>query len=226
MQAGRGSKATLPRSPRRDAVANKERLLEAALHAIGRDGLAVPVSVIAAEAGVGVATFYRSFPDRHALMVALEHRAYDKLIEILRSITARRMEGLDAVREFLVASVAIGAELILPLHGAPVLIDEQAVAKRQMIDALIEAFLDQGRASGAVKQEVNATDVIVCSALLTQPLRQSPDWRRSATRHLALFVSGIASEGVLPLPPVRQRDIESTFRDRAAGAGRSRGQSR
>jgi AcrR family transcriptional regulator len=36
----------------------------------------VPLATIAAEAGVGVGTLYRKYPDRAGLMQALEHRAY------------------------------------------------------------------------------------------------------------------------------------------------------
>ena len=57
-----------PRAPRRDAIENRERLVAAALRAIARDGFSVPVLTIAQEAGLGVATFYRCFPDRPALI--------------------------------------------------------------------------------------------------------------------------------------------------------------
>ena len=201
------------RALRRDALRNRESLVAGALRALARDGMNVPVAEIAKEAGVGVATFYRCFPDRHALMIELEHRAYDKLIVILDAVVKAGLEGLPAVQSFLVESVAIADDLILPLHGAPPLVGQEAVDKRQRIDGQIEAFLAQARAVGAVRHDVNATDVIICSALVTQPLRHGPDWGRSAVRHVMLFVAGIASEGELPLTAVLQRDIESTFRD-------------
>ena len=120
------------------------------------------------------------------------------------------------MQSFLLESVAIADDLILPLHGAPpFLVDQEAVDKRQRIDSQIEVFLAQARAVGAVRHDVNATDVIICSALVTQPLRHGPDWLRSVARHVALFVAGIASEGALPLGAVLQRDIESTFQDHA-----------
>src|ERR1019366_5707257 len=42
--------------------------------------------------------------------------------------------GLDAVREFLARTLAIGPQLILPLHGAPALLSDQAVPARQEIN--------------------------------------------------------------------------------------------
>jgi AcrR family transcriptional regulator len=203
------------RAPRRDAAANRERLLQAALAVFARDGLQVPVAAVAEEAGLGIATLYRSFPDRHALMQELEHRAYQRLIEIIDGIETRGVRGVAAVQCFLVESLALADQLILPLHGAPPLVDDEAVAMRQRIDGHLEHFLAQARAVGAVRSDVNATDVIICSALITQPLRHGPHWELSATRHIALFVAGLAGTDPLPGPPVGQSDIENTFQSQA-----------
>lgn len=35
---------------------------------LGRDGVSAPLSAVAAEAGVGIATLYRRFPERDALV--------------------------------------------------------------------------------------------------------------------------------------------------------------
>jgi AcrR family transcriptional regulator len=51
---------------------------------MAREGRQVLIATIAAEAGVGVATLYRRYPDRDALLHALEHRAYALLEEILQ----------------------------------------------------------------------------------------------------------------------------------------------
>src|SRR5260370_37803696 len=50
--------------PRRDAEANRERVLAAAAAAMTREGHHVPLATIAAEAGVGVGTLYRKYADR------------------------------------------------------------------------------------------------------------------------------------------------------------------
>lgn len=201
------------RARRRDAAANRERILEGALRTFAREGLSVPLAAVAREAGVGIATFYRCFPDRQALMVELEHRAYDTLLAILDEIFRQKQEGLHAVQLYLDESVRYADRLILPLHGAPPLVDAVAVAKRQRIDGQLEVFLDQARAVSAIRDDVNATDIIICSALVTQPLRQGPNWAKSAARHVALFVAGLSSQGPLPATAIRQSDIEATFHE-------------
>jgi AcrR family transcriptional regulator len=214
-----GSAADRPRRrPRRDAELNRERVLAAAISAMLREGRNVPLAVIAAEAGVGVGTLYRSYADREALLHALEHRAYGLLNQILDEIDRRDMPGLEAIREFLSRSLAIGDQLILPLHGAPPLISPQAVQARQEINRRLDRFIERGRIDRSIRAAVSATDIIVCSALITQPLPHGPDWPLIAGRQLAIFVNGLAVSGPndIPGPPVTREDIETTFTLRAS----------
>ncbi len=206
------------RRPRRDAEANRERLLAAAAAVMLRDGRHVPLAAIAAEAGVGVGTLYRKYADRDALLQALEYRAYGLLIQILDDIGRRGGPGLEAVGEFLARTLDIAGQLILPLHGAPPLMTAEAQAARREISTRLDAFLDRGRADGTITAAVNATDVIVFSALITQPLAHGPDWPRLASRQIAVFVAGLAGGGQsgIPGPPVTAEDIETAF-------GRARG---
>jgi AcrR family transcriptional regulator len=208
------------RRPRRDAELNRERILAAAVSAMLREGRNVPLAAIAAEAGVGVGTLYRSYADREALLHALEHRAYALLNQILDEIENQDVTGLEAVSQFLSRSLAIGDQLILPLHGAPPLISAQAVQARRDINRRLDRFIELGRADGSIRATVNATDVIVFSALITQPLPHGPGWPLIAGRQLAIFVNGLAASGPtgIPGPAVTRQDIEATFTLRAAPA--------
>jgi AcrR family transcriptional regulator len=201
------------RRPRRDAELNRERVLAAAVSAMLREGRNVPLATIATEARVGVGTLYRSYADREALLRALEHRAYALLNQILDDIDHQDLPGLESVREFLLRSLAIGDQLILPLHGAPPLISAQAVAARQEINRRLDRFIERGRSDGSIRAAVNATDVIVFSATITQPLPHGPDWPLIAGRQLAIFVNGLAVSGPtdIPGPAVTRQDIETTF---------------
>jgi AcrR family transcriptional regulator len=203
----------LPRRPRRDAELNRERILDAAVSLMVREGRHVPLADIAAEAGVGVGTLYRSYPDREALLHALEYRAYGLLNHILDEIERRDIPGLDAIREYLEGSVDVGDQLILPLHGAPPLVSAQAVHARREINRRLEGFIERGQADGSIRAPVNATDIIVFSALTTQPLPHGPRWPLIAGRQLAIFVNGLAGSGPagLPGPAVTRHDIEAAF---------------
>src|SRR5687767_4321657 len=60
-----------PPSLRRDAERNRRRLLDAARQVFAELGLEAPLEEIARRAGVGIATLYRRFPTRSALIEAL-----------------------------------------------------------------------------------------------------------------------------------------------------------
>jgi AcrR family transcriptional regulator len=188
------------RRPRRDAELNRERILAAAVSAMLREGRNVPLAAIAAEAGVGVGTLYRGYPVREALLHALEYRAYGLLNQILDEVDGRDMPGLEAVREFLSRSLAIGDQLILPLHGAPPLISARAVQARREINRRLDRFIERGHADHSIRAAVSATDIVVFSALISQPLPHGPNWQKIAARQLAIFVNGLAASGPADIP--------------------------
>jgi AcrR family transcriptional regulator len=210
-----------PRRTRSDTEANRDRLLAAAASVMTRAGRQVPLSAIAAEAGVGVGTLYRRYADRDALMQALELRAYALLTGILGDIAPRELTGLEAIGEFLARTLEIADHLVLPLHGAPPLVTPEAVAAREEINVRLEGFIARGRADGTVNAPVNATDIIVFSALVTQPLAHGPDWEQIAARQLAVFLNGLAGDGPrrIPGPPVTRAEIEKAFGSRSAPPG-------
>jgi AcrR family transcriptional regulator len=218
--ASEGRAPARARRPRRDAEANRERILAVAAAVMMRDGRHVPLAAIAAEAGVGVGTLYRKYADREALLQALEYRAYGLLNQILDRVPpGREAAGREAVRAFLAGTLKIADQLVLPLHGAPPLMTAEAVAARHAISSRLDELIERGRADGSITAAVNATDVIVFSALITQPLAHGPAWPTLAARQLAIFVNGLAGEGATALPgsPVTRQDIETAFASGTAG---------
>lgn len=176
-------------------------------------GRNVPLADIAEAAGVGVGTLYRGWSDRTALLHALEHRAYDQLTSCLDHIEDSGRTGADAVGDYLNECLRLGNQLVLPLRGAPPLADQRAIDARARIHAGLERFLVEGRGDGSVRADVNATDVIMCGAMITQPLPNIPSSMTVARRHVSLFVRGIRapSESPLPGPAVTRQDIEAAF---------------
>ncbi|WP_407077354.1 MULTISPECIES: TetR/AcrR family transcriptional regulator [Streptomyces] len=76
--AATGASAGGPRTDahhelRTDALRNRERLVEAAREVFAAQGVDAPLGAVARRAGVGMATLYRRFPTRSALVTA----AYD-----------------------------------------------------------------------------------------------------------------------------------------------------
>jgi AcrR family transcriptional regulator len=75
--------------------ARREELLDAAVEVIRRDGPAVSMEVIAAEAGVTKPIVYRHFGDRSGLVAALAKRFSDELMGALQSSLLRDAEPRD-----------------------------------------------------------------------------------------------------------------------------------
>jgi AcrR family transcriptional regulator len=63
--------STVPRTMRADAARNRERVLAAAAAVFAERGVDGSLPQVAARAGVGVATIYRSFPTKVDLIEAL-----------------------------------------------------------------------------------------------------------------------------------------------------------
>lgn len=70
-ETGDGATSQAPRAKRVDAARNLRSLLQAAMDVFSRSGVDAPVREIAERAGVGVGTFYRHFPQRADLILAV-----------------------------------------------------------------------------------------------------------------------------------------------------------
>jgi AcrR family transcriptional regulator len=195
-----GTKSSEQRELRRDAAENRERVLAAAATAVRREGARVPLVTIAADAGVGVGTLYRRYPSREALLAALTLRSFRIVLDAAQNAANSTSTGIEALRGFIDQTIEHGPELVLPMHGGPVPLDEDTVALRSEVHATIEKVLRRGRRDGSIRAGVTAFDVIVFGALLAQPLPHVLDWRSAARRQARIYFDGLASEAPTRLP--------------------------
>ncbi len=176
---------------RSDAAANRERLLTAAAAAVRRDGERVPLARIAEQAGVGIGTLYRHYPDRPQLLAALALHSFALVVGHAR--TAASIEpATAAVASFFEQTIAARDELILPLHGGPVVVDERTTALRAEIREVLGDILSRGAREGTLRGDVTAQDIIIFGAMLAQPLPNVVDWDGVARRQAAVFIAGLA----------------------------------
>jgi len=180
------------RDLRRDAAANRDRLLSAAAAAIRREGPGVALATIAADAGVGAGTLYRRYSSRDALFVALTNRSFQMVLEAARRANDVGGTAIDCLRSFIDQTIEHGADLVLPLHGGPVPLDHDTIALRRKVRAALERILRQGYDDGTIRSDVTARDVIIFGALLAQPLPNAPDWKSLARRQAAIYFDGLA----------------------------------
>ncbi|MFD6566608.1 TetR/AcrR family transcriptional regulator [Micromonospora profundi] len=180
----------MSRAPRSDGLANREKILAAALRTLQRDSTA-PMAAVAQEAGVGVGTLYRHFRDRDALLVALEVRSIGMVLTMLDEVLKRGLPGIEAVREFLIGTVRHGSELFLPHHGAPVTTDPEYRRLDRLVWEGVGRIVELGAADGTLRPDLTARDVIIFGSLIAVPLPGAGDWPEVAGRQIDLFLTAI-----------------------------------
>jgi AcrR family transcriptional regulator len=180
---------------RSDAAANAERVLAAAIRTGLNEGRHVPLARIAQEAGVGVGTLYRRYPNREALLEALEVRAYGLLIDRAEQALTSAPTGLAAVEQFLTTSYAVRDQLVLPLHGAPFTEGSESARGRFRMRELMTAIVRRGHEDGTIRPDVTAWTVVRFGSMLAQPMPANPaepDDDENAAEQRRIFLRGIS----------------------------------
>ena len=181
------------RRPRSDAAANRERILVAATIAVRRDGERVPMATIADEAGVGIGTLYRHYATRPALLAALTRRSFNLVLQHARAAAASNEPAPAALAQFFDRTIAARNEFVLPLHGGPVVHDDEIAARQTEIRTLLEQVLARGRRDRTIRPDATANDIIITGAMLAQPLPHTADWDELARRQASIFIAGLAT---------------------------------
>ncbi|MET4781396.1 TetR/AcrR family transcriptional regulator [Glaciihabitans sp. UYNi722] len=143
---------------RADAQRNRERVIEAARAAFAESD-SVPLEHIAREAGVGIGTLYRNFPNRESLLeavyaaelISVTTNAEDLLAryapeQALRAWMARYAEFIAAKRGLLPALKA----------GSPT---GRRTNTRERIVAAIDTIAAAGVSSGVFRSDVDSDDI-------------------------------------------------------------------
>jgi len=208
--------ATGRRRPRSDGVANQERLLASAAVAIRREGAGVPMSTIAADAGVGVGTLYRHYPSRETLLAALTHRSFRMVLGAAQRAAAADKSAIECIRRFLDEIIQHGAELVLPALGGPVPVDPATLVLRAEVHDTLDKILRHGRHDGTTRPDLTSFDIIMFGAMIAQPLPTATHWKRTARRQAAIFLDGLAT--LTAAPPLSRRNDLGTPRGRSAEA--------
>jgi AcrR family transcriptional regulator len=179
------------RRPRKDAAANRERVLDAATELIRRDGEKVPMARIADGAGVGVGTVYRHFPTREDLLGALVHRSFGLALANARAAAAHPGSALEGVRLFFLATLRDRERFVLPLHGGPAVFTSATRERQADVRTALRGLIERGQAAGELRADLAAEDLIIATSLLSRPLPGTGDWDRLAHRQIDLMIHGL-----------------------------------
>ena len=191
------------RALRADAELNRSRILAAAQEVFGERGVSAPLTDVANRAGVGIATLYRRFPDRAALISEAFEDAFARYDASADEALAaedpwegfaglvERMGGLQAENR----GFAHLIQSTFPLgrtSGGP-----RERGYRKVVEVI-----ERAKAAGALRDDFSPEDLPILSFALAGVLDTTRDdlpdaWRR----HVALFLDACRpAMGRSPLP--------------------------
>ena len=176
------------RRVRADAQRNIDALLQAALAVFATSGVDAPVREIAEQAGVGIGTMYRHFPQRADLVAAVFRHEVDACADAAPILAAEHAPGEALARwlERFAAFIATKRGLASALHsGNPVFDTLPGYFTKRLLPAL-QSLLDAAIAAGEVRADVDADDLLNAVAGLCS----HADPARSR-RMVALLIDGL-----------------------------------
>lgn len=202
------------RAPRRDALANRERILAAAEHMFDTEGIDASLHALAESLELGIGTLYRHFATREVLVRAV----YDRQARRTGAVF-ERCAGIDDGWEAMVTCIDGVVQLLLDHPSMP------AVAVRMaQIDPdhgpardwhpIALAIVQRGHAQGSIRADVTAMDVAHLPSLLA-PLGALPQPARGMViaRMRGVLLDGLRPDGVpnveLPSLPLTPADLHA-----------------
>lgn len=190
----------VPQRKRADAALNRERLLDAAQAVFLACGVHAPLDAVAERAGIGRATLFRNFPDRHALIAGL----LDRTLAAIEA-EATRADGDPHALARLLRFIADAMVERAPLteywqtlgHDSP----EFARALCRLL-AAFEQPIAWAVAGGTCRADLVTADVVLLSAMLGGALHaRAPAQRRLLADRAWQFVVETARLQPVPSGP-------------------------
>ncbi|MGB8650735.1 MAG: TetR/AcrR family transcriptional regulator [Mycobacteriales bacterium] len=182
----------MARAPRADACRNRDRLLECASAAFAREGTDTSLEGIAKDAGVGVGTLYRHFPNRDALMEAVYRRNLDQLIADADELATTKppVEALEEFVQRFVAYVASKKGLAMHLKSVLSADSELFTSSQARVNAAIGKLVDAAIECGGIRPDADAQDLFraLAGVCMTSDMAQSQD---QPCRIARLLVDGL-----------------------------------
>ena len=181
---------------RKDAQANRQRLLQAASDLFAERGLRVTLHDIARRAGVGVGTAYRHFDNKQQVIDALFDQRLDTVAKLLR-------EALDDPDPWHGFTTYLDAILNVQQHDRglteiinnPELGEDRVNAARETITPLLQQLVDRAKLHGTLRPEFDVSDIVflqyALDALIERTRRIEPALYR---RYLTMFLEGARTD--------------------------------
>jgi AcrR family transcriptional regulator len=186
--------AYTPERMRSHARANRERILAAAETVFGTHGAQASTEEVARRADVGIATVFRHFPTKSALVEAALLRHFARLDDEAAELAAE-LDPEEALQRLLTTMVDSGATklALAGLVGEP---GELPPAVRDAADRLratMGTILARAQATGAVRPDVSVDEIYVLVRGLAQATAAQPPPPETLSRAIDVILRGLAA---------------------------------
>jgi AcrR family transcriptional regulator len=182
---------------RADAARNHRRIVEAAAEAFESDGPDVPLEEIARRAGLGIATLYRRFRTRDALVRAVVEELFASEVEPTADVdTGDPWADLTGALSRALDVIA-GRTVILKLARDAAAYDVDTVHR---YGRALGRLLDRAREAGVVRPELTVRDLSAVLIMAITIARHGDPGGADRRRYLALLADGLRPAPE-PLPP-------------------------
>jgi AcrR family transcriptional regulator len=186
------------RAPRRDAELNRIRLIQAAARVFGEHGTDASVEMVAARAGLGLATLYRRFANKDALIAELIQGLLRHMVATARSET-ETPDGLgferwlaDYARLQAINRGSLGRLWTQAAETAP---------QKAELFTLLEALLADAKAHHRIRRDAHVNDVrLIIYALRGIAESTRYDENGAWQRHLSVVLCGLRPTDDLASP--------------------------
>ena len=180
------------RRPRADATRNREQLLVVAGRLFAASETEPSMRAIAGAAGVGIATLYRHFPTREALVDAVYRDQVSRLTAGARELLAQLgppaalRRWMDLFGDWIATKSGMLGTLLAMVESGEI---PHAHTRTELLEA-IDDILEAGRKSGEFRTDVPAED-IAAALIGIFTVAGSPEHEAMAARLLNLLMDGL-----------------------------------
>jgi AcrR family transcriptional regulator len=179
---------------RSNARRNRERILQEAHIALTTSSDA-SLNSIAKKAGVGIATLYRHFPSREALVLAVYRHEVEQLVEAAPRLL-KTHPPIEALREWMDRFADYGmtkAGLAGALSAAISANEGLAVDAYGPISKALSQLLEANEHAGTIRPGLDPDDVLLMMSFVWR-IDPKSDWRPRAGRLLDLLIHGLRAD--------------------------------
>jgi AcrR family transcriptional regulator len=210
---------------RADAQRKRRLLLDAACQIFIEAGTDARLTTIARRAGVAIATLYRHFPDRGALVTAVAVDVMARTDHEARAALAEEPDAFTALRRYMHRALEVCTPAVMPLIADTVRNSPEVAALRDSAAAAQTDLIETAKQERSLRQDVEFADIGLALARFSRPLGGAFDPNLEsnlAHRHLDVYIDGLRDHGALPLagPELTLRELRAMLQRHGGAASK------